>query len=354
MRRSTSFAFQCAAAFLVLSGPSWAQTDASNLVRAVREKVNAGTVAPETDLAALITALERTQSDSEAGILIDGIGDIGEADGYSPAAVKAYLREAATPVLLRVARGKFSHFERNAAVRVIHKLEADDAATGEAAQLAEAMTSEDGGLVQGLFLSWANSRRDEWGPSAPVVLQPKDKAREKQALALLKARSVWVRPIALTEAAGQARTDVVAALLDAGVPVQAGHARNWPIVSALWGCSADKGNGKERLRTIEQLVTAGADLKAETGIAGGTILYHAVDGCPLPVVKKVVELGAPVATDSSIALEQGLITGKWDIAEFLIDRGARISALPPHMVDRIRASKPTNPRLLALLKRALQ
>jgi hypothetical protein len=55
MKRSTRFLQ--AAILLLLAGPAWLEAGASSLVRKAREKVDAGTVVPETDLAPLVDAL---------------------------------------------------------------------------------------------------------------------------------------------------------------------------------------------------------------------------------------------------------------------------------------------------------
>ena len=83
--------FLQAAAFLLLAGATWLEAGASGLVKKAREKVDAGTVVPETDLAPLVDALQRTGSNGEASTLISGIAELGNATGNSPAAVKAYL-----------------------------------------------------------------------------------------------------------------------------------------------------------------------------------------------------------------------------------------------------------------------
>src|SRR5262245_60464379 len=85
---------------------------ASGTVEKARAAIESGNVVPERDLAPLVQALMKTSSNGAADTLINGIVELGKADGGSPAAVKEYLRREAPPALLRVARGKFEWSER--------------------------------------------------------------------------------------------------------------------------------------------------------------------------------------------------------------------------------------------------
>lgn len=343
------------AAVLVALGATWLEAGAESLVRKAREKVDAGTVVPETDLAPLVAALQRTGSNGEASTLIDGIAALGRAGGNSPAAVKAYLKKAAPPALLRVARGKFGWVERGDALMALRDLDADEAAMREAIEIARADRSKERAYIHSrgeLLESWLASRARS-GVSVRAGLQPKDKASEKRALAFLRERSVGVSPYSLTQAAMEARTDVVEALLDAGVPADSAPGPLSPLASAAsLGCAAGEGSPEERLRTIDVLVKAGADPKAADEL-GNTILLQSAHLCPLPVVKKLVELGAPASPKPNAQgvtpLAMALTSGRWDVAEFLVASGARITA---KQIDMVFFEKPTDPKVLALLKRA--
>jgi hypothetical protein len=165
---------------------------------------------------------------------------------------------------------------------------------------------------------------------------------------------VDVSAYSLSEAATEARPDVVQALLDAGVAADGGGPVS-PLLSATaLGCVAGGGSLDARLETLEVLVRGGADVKAADEL-GNTILLQSAHLCPLPVVRKLVELGAPVGPKPNAQgvtpLGLALTSGKWEVAEYLVESGARITAKE---VDMVFFEKPTDPRQLALLKRAQQ
>lgn len=350
----------CRSLLLILPlvlGATWLEAGASGLVEKAREKVEAGTVVPEKDLAPLVAELQSTGSNGAASTLISGIAELGRHDGNSPAAVKAYLRQQAPPALLRVARGKFGWSERGDALMALRALDADEAVMREAIEIARADRSKERDYIHSrgaLLEDWLGSRRTG-GVSIAARLEPTDPAREQRALTLLRERSVGVSGYSLTAAAMEARTDVVQALLDAGVPADGGGEPISPLASATTlGCVAGEGSIDARLRTIEVLVKGGADLKAADQL-GNTILLQSAHLCPLPVIKKLVELGAPANPKPNAQgvtpLGMTLTSGKWEVAEFLVETGARITAKE---VDMVFFEKPTDPKQLALLKRAQQ
>ena len=340
---------------LVLASATCLEAGASGLVEKAREKVEAGTVVPETDLAPLVAALMKTGSNGAASTLISGIAELGRHDGNSPAAVKDYLRREAPAALLRIARGKLGWSERGDALMALRDLDADDAVMREAIEIARADRSKESGYIHSrgeMLEDWMASRRRS-GVTVSARLQPKDPAREQQALSMLRERAVGVSPYSLSQAAMHARPDVVQALLDAGVPAQGGDGPVSPLGSATaLGCAAGDGTLDNRLRTIEAIVKAGADPKAADEL-GNTILLQSAHLCPLPVIRKLVEPGAPANPKPNAQgvtpLGMALTSGKWEVAEFLVDSGARITAKE---VDMVFFEKPTDPKRLALLRRA--
>jgi Zn-dependent protease with chaperone function len=88
---------------------------------------------------------------------------------------------------------------------------------------------------------------------------------------------------------------------------------------------------------------------------GNTVLMSAVQACSLAEVRRLVEHGAdpnpePNAQDFT-PLGMALVSGKWDVAEFLVEHGARLET---SQIDALFLERPTDPRLLAILERAEQ
>jgi len=117
---------------------------------------------------------------------------------------------------------------------------------------------------------------------------------------------------------------------------------------ARLGSGFDIVSGGELFRALK----AGADPRVSDKM-GNTVLLQSARLCPLPVVRKLVELGAPANPGPNkqgvTPLGVALTAGKWDVAEFLVDSGARITAKE---IDVASFETPTDPRVAALLKRA--
>ena len=333
------------------------EAGASGTVEKAREAVESGNVVPERDLAPLVQALMKTSSNGAADTLIRGIVKLGDADGGSPAAVKEYLRKEAPAALLRVARGNFGWSERGDALMALRSLEADEAAMREGIEIARADRTKERDYIHGrgrMLEDWLGSRRRS-GVTIAALPRPKDPAAEQRVLRLLRERSIGVSAYSMQEAAMNARPEVVQALLDAGVSAQVGDFMSPLAAATFLGCAPGvEGSVENRLKVMEILVQAGADPKAADDL-GNTLLLQTAHLCPLPVVKKLVELGAPVnsAPNAQHVTPLGMTftAGKWDVAEYLVDSGARIT---PKEVEMVFFEKPTDPRQVALLKRAQQ
>ena len=68
-----------------------------------KRAIAAGNVVPERDLAPLVDVLRVPSSDDDLRSAIDKIETLADARGSSPAAVKQYLLEQSTPLLLKIA-----------------------------------------------------------------------------------------------------------------------------------------------------------------------------------------------------------------------------------------------------------
>src|SRR5436190_260345 len=75
----------------------------ADVVDEAKAAIASGHVVPERDLAPLIAAARNAKEKDDQEHLIDAIGDLGAADGSSPAAVKRYLLEQSMPFLIEVA-----------------------------------------------------------------------------------------------------------------------------------------------------------------------------------------------------------------------------------------------------------
>src|SRR6202165_5929208 len=160
MQRLALLAFLILASVLLAaktpSGPS-----TSALIERANAAVEAGTAEPSRDLAPLIQRLAATHVESDQDDLIRAIDSLGRHDGHSSAAVKAYLREAAPPALLAIARSKAPSGVRCSALIALRSLNVDDSVLDEAIAIANAETGpaqHEIGFRGSLLANWKESR----------------------------------------------------------------------------------------------------------------------------------------------------------------------------------------------------
>ena len=327
------------------------QPSAELLIDQATAAVENGTADPARDLAPLLERLRTTTDESEQDDLIDAIEDLGQDEGYSPAAVKAYLREAAPPVLLAVARSTAPGDVRCDALMVLRDLNVADSVLDEAVAIANADTSADQKAIRfrgELLANWKESG------GRPVV-EPNPSispAQEKAALDFLRQHRRRVSVDVLSGAAMDGEADVVAALLDAGIDVNVNLGGGVGLLDRAAGmdCVDEDVGTDARLATIDVLLRRGADVRRKDS-RGNTILIGAVY-CPPPVVDKLIAAGASIDAvnmQGFSPLHMAFTTGNWDVAELLVERGARLSQ---QEIDKLFFEKPTDPDKLALVKRA--
>ncbi|HXO43273.1 MAG TPA: ankyrin repeat domain-containing protein [Thermoanaerobaculia bacterium] len=330
------------------SGPS-----AAALIERAKAAAADGTVDPARDLAPLLQRLAASHDESDQDDLVRAVDSLGRHDGTSPAAVKAYLREAAPPVLLAIARSKAPTGVRCNALMALRSLNAADAVLDEAIAIARAETGpaqHEIGFRGELLANWKESRQS--GGPAPGAPTPGAPATERAALEFLRRHHQPVSADNLGQAALRAETDVVVALLDAGVDVNATVAGGLTPLGEAGGigCVGSEAAVDARLATIDALLQHGANVKWRDSL-GNTILMHGVL-CPVPVVAKLVAAGAPldaVNAQGFTPLMMAFAQGKWDVAELLVEHGARLSR---KAMDQLFFEKPTDPKKLALIRRA--
>lgn len=327
----------------------------SQLIEQAEAQVEQGTADPQRDFEPLLQSLRTAKDESAQHSLISAIEELGAADGSSPAAVKAWFVEHAPPVLLEVARSNAGWSLRGDALMALRTLDVSDAVLDEAIAIARADSSEQKGFIRSrgaLLEDWKDNRRRSGGTTA--VAKPADAAKEQQALELLRTRSVGVSVDSLSDAIGKSRPDVVSALLDAGVDINAPGPAGMSLLSvgAMIACS-NKNPVERQLEVLDILFRRGAQPNARDA-QGNTALMTAVQSCPLPVIEKFVAAGAepdPVNAQQFTPLKMALIGGHWEIADFLIGKGARITAKE---ADQLFFEKPQDPAQLAVLKRAIK
>lgn len=331
-------------------GPS-----AADVVAQIEARVEQGSADPARDLAPLLDGLRAAKDDSAKSTYIDAIEELGDARGSSPAAVKAWLVANAPPVLLEVARGNAGWSVRGDALMTLRSLDASDAAFDEAIALAKAAQGDGAGFIHSrgeLLQDWKDNRGRHG--AKPGIAKPADVAKEQRALEFLRTRNIGASGDAMNRALIEAEVEVVQALIDAGVDATAaGPAGMTPLATATLVSCAQNNPLDRQLAVIDLLLAHGADVE-HTDSQGNTVLMGAVQSCPLPIIEKLVSAGAapdPVNAQQFTPLKMAFVSGHWDIAEYLVGKGARITATE---AGQVFFEKPTDPRQAAILAKAIK
>ena len=331
-----------------------AAAQAQNAARAIadaEQAVESGADATAA-LDRLVAALAATKSNDAADELIDTIETLGDADGASPVAVKQHLRAQAPAALRRVIEGPFEWTVRGDAVMAHRALEASDEDLKAAIALAMADTSKEKGYINSrgeLLQSWLDQRTPE--RRAELAAKPADAAAERGALARARDAGIGVSVDQLMSAAMDANREQVATLLDAGLDVNAkSNVFMSPLAASITACAKQVPEARQ-IATMDLLFERGADPDG-TDALGNTILMSAVQQCGVGVARRLLDGGAkanPVNAQDFTPLEMALVMGKIDVAELLVERGAR---RPQDKLDRLFVETPEDPRLKALLAKA--
>jgi hypothetical protein len=315
------------------------------LIDRAKEAVMNGTYDVQRDLAPLVERLATTRDADEQDDLLDMIEELGGYDAIMPAAVKVYFRESATPAILAVIRSNADGSVRTSALMLLRTLNVEPAVLDEAIAIANADTSKDATAIK-----FRATLLENWKSSRPENEKATPTANEQAALEYLRARRERISAYSLGIAAMEARTKLVEALLDAGVPVDAQQIASTPLGYATSSGCVTSPNAPGRLATVELLLARGANAKWKDG-NNNTLVMFALD-CPAPVVAKLIDAGADLHAVNAMhynALQLSLAKGNWDVAELLVERGARLTK---KQIDDLFFEKPTDPEKLALLKRA--
>jgi len=319
------------------------------LARNASDAIASGHVVPERDLAPLINALRAPASTDELRNAIDKIETLADAHGSSPAEVRRYLLDQATPLLLKIGAEGPTQFARGDALTALRDMGASRAVLEQAATIAE-HDPDDYVRSRGEILRNFIQSMPAAGAAADVAADGGE--REHKAIASLKARKLGVSADQLRRSALEGNADEVTALLDAGVNVNSGTGLS---DSALYfavfsGCGARQGETDGLIRTVNVLLAAHADLTRKDD-NGNTVLMSAAQMCGPKIVAALIAAGAdPNVTNGSgmNPLAMALLMRHPDSAEVLADKGARLSS---QQVQMLSASA-TDARSKAIIQRA--
>ncbi len=322
----------------------------SALYENAKRAIAAGNVVPERDLAPLIAVLRAPGSTDELRAAIDKIETLGDASGSSPAAVKHYLLDQATPLLLKIGKDGPTQFARGDALIALRDMGASRSVLDQAATIAE-NDRDDYVRSRGEILRNFMKGMPVAGAAADVK-GGGGGDREKRANAALKARGVGISADQLRRASLQGNAADVQLLIDAGVNVNSGAGLSDSAIyfAVFSGCGAKQGETDALVDTVAVLIAGGADLKRKDD-NGNNILMSAAQMCGPKVVTQLATAGADVnVTNGSgmTPLTMALIMHHPDAAEALVGRGARLSKAQVQMVS----ASATDARSQAIIKRA--
>jgi hypothetical protein len=336
---------------VLLAAEIGAQTAAgpNAMYERAKRAIAAGNVVPERDLAPLINVLRAPSSEDDLRTAIDKIETLADAGGSSPAAVKHYLLDQSTPLLLQIAANGPSAFARGDAVTALRNMGASRAVLDQAATIAEHDRDD---YVRSRAEILRNFMKSMPAAGAAADVKSGGGQREQQAIAALKARKLGVSADQLRRSAQQGDPVDVQSLLDAGVNVNSGAGlSDSALYAAVFsGCGAKQGETEGLVNTVNVLIAAGADVKRKDD-NGNNILISAAQMCGPKIVAALVMAGADVKLTNGSgmnALAMALLMHHLDSAEALVNKGAKLTATQVQMLS----ASVTDPRGKAILQRA--
>lgn len=349
MRRvSTSSGLAGALALVVGLSPLAASENPA--VARARAALESGRLTPERHAAPLLEALRTARSVDEKRELVGMISDLGETDSKSPNAVKEYLKEAAVPVLLHVAKTGADPFLQGDAISALRGMGVSRKVLEQAASIAEA---DPNSFVQSRGEILRNYIASMPAESDNAVTRAVDSDKSRAAIAFLDEHGVGITTEALRTAARDALPEFVQALLDAGVSPDTGatELQLTPIYHATSiGCSSQVEETDWLVETVQHLVDAGANLALKDD-NNNNVLIGAAQYCGPRVIALLIDGGAEVnfRNGSGVSpLALALIMQRFDAAEALVAKGARLAKQDLVMVQGAAA----DPRGKALIKKA--
>jgi len=318
------------------------------MVADAKAAINSGDVVPGRDLEPLVAMLRTSRDTEDQTHLLDALVDMGRGDGSSPAAVKRYLLEALTPILLTIAADTSKeHFLRGDAILGLRNLGAPKATLQKVTDIAlkdsNSYVKSRGEILE----NYIQSMPEE---SKVGNIKAVDPAKEQDAIAFLKEHDLGVSLDQLKRSAMDGAPDEVAALLAAGVDAKAGANDETALDSAILGCSSN-GETPGNVKVVKLLLDAGADAK-QISDNNNTTLIRAAQYCGAGVINELLDAGANLnmSNGSGVTpLQVAFMDKHLDAAEALIARGARMTQKQADMISAFTKEPPAK----ALLVKAL-
>jgi hypothetical protein len=313
-----------------------------------KRAIAAGNVVPERDLAPLVDVLRDPSSEEDLRTAIDRIETLADAGGSSPAAVKHYLLDQSTPLLLKVAANGPSVFARGDAVMALRNMGASRAVLEQAASIAE-HDRDDYVRSRGEILR--NFIKSMPADGAAADVKSAGGQREQQAIASLKARKLGVSADQLRRSSFEGNAVDVQALLDAGVNVNSGSTLGDSAIyfAVFSGCGKNQGETDGLVNTVNVLLAAGADVKRKDD--NGNNILSVAQMCGPKIVTALIVAGADIKVTNGSGmtpLSMALLMRHPDSAEVLVNKGARLTARQVQMLSASVA----DPRSKAIVQRA--
>jgi hypothetical protein len=309
---------------LLLLASTVAASDAEVRAKIGRAKaaIDSGSVDLERDIRPAIDMLRKSKDDDDQRRLVDDIVDLGRHDGSSPAAVKKYIKDEMTPILLGLAANKSnSTFLRGDSIHGLRDMGASRAALEEVTRMAladaDGYVHSRGEILENYIKSMPAGAHED-------AARPVDAAQERDAIAFLKSRRLGVSADQLERSAMEAKPEEVKALLAAGVAVD-GEGDDTPLIAAMRACSG--GETAELVETVELLLAAGADVK-RLDDNKNTPLISAAQYCGEKVVSRLVAAGADVNIVNGSGMTPLMIAvfnSRFEAADALVAKGARLT-----------------------------
>lgn len=349
MRRITIYTCVLVAGLFLAVSVAAQGANPNALYDRAKRAIASGAVVPERDLAPLIAVLRAPASTEDLRTAIDKIEKLADPRSANPAAVRHYLLEQSTPLLLKIGAEGPTNFARGDALTALRDMGVSRAVLEQAAAIAE-RDRDDYVRSRGEILRNFITSMPAAGAAADVKSGGDD--REEVAIAALKKRGLGISADQLRRSSLEGNAADVQSLLDAGVKVNSGAGLSDTALyfAVFSGCGAKRGETDALLNTVNVLLVAGADVKRKDD-NGNTILMSAAQMCGAKIVTRLIAAGADVNVANrggTGPLGMALLMHRPDAAEVLVSNGARLS---PSQVQMLSASV-TDAREKALIARA--
>lgn len=310
--------------------------------------ISDGSIDPARDIGPMIDELRRSRDKDDQSHLVDWLVDLGRADGSSPAAVKHYVNEQLTPILLDIAANRGNtNFLRGDAIMGLRNMGASRDALEQVTKMAladsDSYVQSRGEILENYIRSLPAAQ-----PKAASI-KPVDAAAEREAIEFLSSRRLGVSSDQLVRSSLEAKPDEVKALLAAGVPPDGDDPTATPLNRAFLACASGE-DQDDIVAVIDLLVKAGADVKRKDEMKNTPMMF-AAQYCGAKVVNRLAAAGAPINPvngTGTTPLMIALLTGHLDSAEALVAKGAKLSPQEATIMD----ASLTDARAKAIAKKA--